>query len=76
MSQQKYFLSNFFAPIFFLLLSQPLFGAEPHGAVQAEASPSGNDTKDQSGIAAHLFDDAFHHDPNAFSEQRVFGANS
>jgi hypothetical protein len=47
-------LPKFFAPISFLFLSlQPLFGAEPRGAVPAEtALPSGNDSKVQSGEAA------------------------
>jgi len=40
MSRQKYFLPKLFVPFFLFLSQQPLFGAEPNGAVQAETSES------------------------------------
>jgi hypothetical protein len=48
----KVFLPKLFVPFFLFLSQQPLFGAEPHGAVQVEpASPSENDSDVQSGAA-------------------------
>jgi hypothetical protein len=51
MSRHKHFLSKCCVPFLLWLFSQqPLFGAEQHGAVQAETgSPSANDSKVQSG---------------------------